>query len=115
MTMNFLPAELTVNCFCRFTVQVQVFFAINSYLVNYLVKCIKCFYQQCKIAFFDARVFNLFAKSYLTRNLDIVFKSNESSEKTAYNTRIIQVEHGLTPFTFLLLARDELLLIKTHR
>ena len=52
------------------------------------------FWQQCEMAFFDVRVFNPFAKSHLTRNLDAVFKSNESRKKSAYNSRIIQVEHG---------------------
>ena len=53
------------------------------------------------MAFFDVRVFNPFAKSHLARNLEAVFRSNESSKKTAYNTRVIQIEHGsFTPLVF---------------
>ena len=59
------------------------------------------FWQQCEMAFFDIRVFNPFAKSHLARKLDTVFRSNESSKKTAYNARVIQVEHGsFTPVVF---------------
>ena len=61
----------------------------------------RSFWQQCEMAFFDVRVFNPFAKSHLARNLEAVFRSNESSKKTAYNTRVIQIEHGsFTPLVF---------------
>ena len=36
------------------------------------------------MAFFDVRVLNPFTKSHLARNLNAVFRSNESSKKTAY-------------------------------
>ena len=46
------------------------------------------------MAFFDVRVFNPFAKSHLSSNLETVFKSNETAKKKEYNDRVIQVEHG---------------------
>ena len=47
------------------------------------------------------RVFNPFAKSHLTRKLETVFRSNETIKRTAYNARVIQVEHGsFTPVVF---------------
>ena len=52
------------------------------------------FWQQCEMAYFDVRVFNPFAKSHLKFPLDSVFRSNERIKKTAYNERVIQVEHG---------------------
>ena len=52
------------------------------------------FWQRCEMAFFDIRVFNPFAKSHLKNSLDSVFRSNETSKKKAYNSRVIQVEHG---------------------
>ena len=59
------------------------------------------FWQECEMAFFDVRVFNPFAKSHLARNLNAVFRSNESAKKTAYNSRVIQIEHGsFTPLVF---------------
>ena len=59
------------------------------------------FWQECEMAFFDVRVFNPFAKSHLARNLNAVFRSNESAKKTAYNTRVTQIEHGsFTPLVF---------------
>ena len=59
------------------------------------------FWQECEMAFFDVRVFNPFAKSHLTRNLNAVFRSNESAKKTAHNTRVTQIEHGsFTPLVF---------------
>ncbi len=41
------------------------------------------FWQQCEMVFFDISVFNPFAKSRLTRKLETVFRSNETSETTA--------------------------------
>ena len=52
------------------------------------------FWQQYEMAFFDVRVFNPFAKSHLSRNLDAVFRSNEAEKKTHYNDRVIRIEHG---------------------
>ena len=62
---------------------------------------VRGYWQPCEMAFFDTRVFSPFAKSHMTRNLDAVFKSNEASKKTAYNERIIRIEHGsFTPIVF---------------
>ena len=52
------------------------------------------FWQTCEMAFFDVRVFNPFAKSHKRHTLEAVFKQNETIKKTAYNDRVIQVEHG---------------------
>ena len=52
------------------------------------------FWQQYEMAFFDVRVFNPFAKSYLNSNLEAVFRSNEAAKKREYNERVIRVEHG---------------------
>lgn len=52
------------------------------------------FWQKYEMAFFDVRVFNPFAKSHLSRNLEAVFRTSETEKKTAYNDRIIKIEHG---------------------
>ena len=40
------------------------------------------------------KVFNPFAKSYINSKLESVFKNCETSKKTEYEQRIIQIEHG---------------------
>ena len=52
------------------------------------------FWQQYEMAFFDVRVFNPFAKTYMKQNLETVFKNAESEKKTDYNERVIRIEHG---------------------
>ena len=54
------------------------------------------FWQEHEMAFFDIRVFNPFAKSYLNQNqsLESVFRNHENQKKKSYNQRVIQVEHG---------------------
>ena len=52
------------------------------------------FWQRGAMAFFYVRVFNPFAKTHLNKNLETVFRSNESEKKNEYNERVIQVEHG---------------------
>ena len=52
------------------------------------------FWQQYEMAFFDVRVFNPFAKTYMKQNLENVFKTAESEKKTDYNERVIRIEHG---------------------
>lgn len=52
-------------------------------------------------AFFDVRVFNPFAHSYLSQRLPSAFVTNEKEKKRAYNSRVINVEHGsFTPLVF---------------
>ena len=55
------------------------------------------FWQEHEMAFFDIRVFNPFAKSYLNQNqsLESVFRSHKNQKKKSYNQRVIQVEHGM--------------------
>ena len=52
------------------------------------------FWQRGEKAFFDVRVFNPFAKSYLCRNLESLFKQHETEKKREYNDRVIRIEHG---------------------
>ena len=61
----------------------------------------KGFWQTHEMAYFDVKVFNPYAKSYINQNLDAVFRSGESSKKRAYNSRVIRIEHGtFTPLVF---------------
>ena len=46
------------------------------------------------MAYFDVKVFSPFAKSHMNSNLESLFKKNETSKKTMYNERVIQIEHG---------------------
>ena len=54
------------------------------------------FWQEHEMEFFDIRVFNPFAKSYLNQNqpLEAVFRNQDTQKKKTYNQRVIQVEHG---------------------
>ena len=52
------------------------------------------FWQRGEKAFFDVRVFDPFAKTHLCRNLESVFKQNETDKKREYNDRVIRIEHG---------------------
>ena len=59
------------------------------------------FWQRYAMAFFDVKVFNPFASTYLPRKLEAVFASKETEKRTAYNERCIQIEHGsFTPLVF---------------
>ena len=59
------------------------------------------FWQQYEMAYFDVKVFNPYAKSYMSQNLEAAFKMGENSKKRAYNTRVIRIEHGtFTPLVF---------------
>ena len=46
------------------------------------------------MAFFDIKVFNPFAKTYLNMKNEAAFNQNERGKKTSYNQRVIDVEHG---------------------
>ena len=52
------------------------------------------FWQRGELAFFDVRVFNPFAKTHLNTKLESAFERNETSKKTEYNERVINIEHG---------------------
>jgi len=52
------------------------------------------FWEEGVMAFFDVRVFNPFAKTHLKSKLSSAFERNETEKKTAYNQRVIEVEHG---------------------
>ena len=54
----------------------------------------RSFWQMHEMAFFDIRVFNPFAKSHINTNLEALFRSQEKIKKTAYNDRVIKIEHG---------------------
>ena len=52
------------------------------------------FWQMHELAFFDIKVFNPLARTYMNQSLDAAFKTNEKNKKRKYNNRIIQVEKG---------------------
>ena len=52
------------------------------------------FWQVHELAFFDIKVFNPLARTYMNQSLDAAFKANETMKKNKYNNRIIQVEKG---------------------
>ena len=52
------------------------------------------FWLEFQMAFFDIKIFNPFAKTYLNMNLDSAFRTNEKSKKREYNERVVRVEHG---------------------
>ena len=59
------------------------------------------FWQRGQRAFFDIKVFNPNARSYLGQSLQQQYKSHENGKKRAYNERILQVENGtFTPLVF---------------
>ena len=52
-------------------------------------------------AFFDVRVFNLFAQRYSRTKVEKCFLSNEKEKKRHYGERVLQVENGtFTPLVF---------------
>ena len=52
-------------------------------------------------AFFDVRVFNPLAQTYLGSTIETAHKTNEDGKKREYNDRILQIEHGsFTPLVF---------------
>ena len=54
-----------------------------------------------QMAFFDVRVFNPTAKTYLSSNLSTAHKANEQAKKRSYNKRILSVDQGsFTPLVF---------------
>ena len=52
------------------------------------------FWNKHEMAFFDVRIFNPFAKSYLNTKLETVFKQQEAEKKKEYGERIVRIEHG---------------------
>ena len=52
------------------------------------------FWQNSGMAFFDVRIFDLFANTHLKTTLDHNFQLKENLKKKAYNDRVIVVEHG---------------------
>ena len=54
-----------------------------------------------QMAFFDIRVFNPTAKTYLKSNLTAAHRSNEQQNKRSYNKSILTVDQGsFTPLVF---------------
>ena len=52
-------------------------------------------------AYFDVRVFNPFAQSHVTQNLEAVAKKQEKEKKDKYGLRILEIEKGtFTPLVF---------------
>jgi len=52
------------------------------------------FWNRGERAFFDVRVVNPFAQRHKQQKLENVLKNNEREKKTAYNSRVINIEHG---------------------
>ena len=52
------------------------------------------FWNRDEMAFFDVRIFNPFAKSYLNTKLDTLFRQKEDGKKTEYAELVIRIEHG---------------------
>ena len=52
------------------------------------------FWKRGEKVFSDVRVLNPFARTYLCRNLESLFKQNETDKKREYNDRVIRIEHG---------------------
>ena len=52
------------------------------------------FWERRKMAFFDIRAFNPYAKTHLNQNLNAAFTRNEREKKRQYNQRCIQNEHA---------------------
>ena len=53
------------------------------------------------MAFFDVRVFNPTAKSYLNSDLSTAHKTNEQTKKRSFNRRVLSVDQGsFTPLVF---------------
>ena len=62
---------------------------------------VRGFWQRGERAFFDVRIFNPFAPTHSSRELDTVFRSNEREKKRNYGRRVVEVEHGsFTPLVF---------------
>ena len=54
-----------------------------------------------QMAYFDVRVFNPTAKSYLNSELTTSHKTNEQTKKRSYNKRVLSVDQGtFTPLVF---------------
>ena len=59
------------------------------------------FWQRGQRAFFDIKVFNPNARSYLSQTLQQQYRNHENIKKRAYNERVLQVENGtFTPLIF---------------
>ena len=52
------------------------------------------FWNRDEMAFFDVRIFNPFAKSYLNTKIETVFRQQEAEKKREYGERVIRIEHG---------------------
>ena len=59
------------------------------------------FWTNGQRAFFDVRVFNLFAQRYVNSKVENCFKTNEREKKRHYGERVLQAENGtFTPLVF---------------
>ena len=59
------------------------------------------FWRNGQNAFLDVCLTNAEADSQIDRTVSAILRTHETKKKTAYNTRIIEIEHGtLTPIIF---------------
>ena len=56
--------------------------------------CARGFCQAGQMAFFDVKVFNPTAKSYVYQEISKTYAVNEREKKKLYNERTLQIEHG---------------------
>ena len=56
-------------------------------------------WTKSQMAFFDIRVFNPTAKTYLSSGLSTAHKTNEQAKKHLYNKRVLSVDQGSLVFT----------------
>jgi len=60
------------------------------------------FWVKGQMAYFDVKVFNPTAKSYLNQSLKAAHRSNEQMKKRSYNTRVNHIDQGtFTPLVFM--------------
>ena len=63
------------------------------------------FWSQGSKAYFDIRIFNPTAKTYMEQSLEHAYIANEKSKKREYNSRVLEVEHAtFTPLVFSILG-----------
>ena len=77
------------------------------------------FWQQYEMAYFDVKVFNPYAKSYINLPLESVFETGEKNKKKAYNARVIESNMARSPLGVLVMwwkwIRNRSFCVKTDR
>ena len=59
------------------------------------------FWVKGQVAYFDVKVYNPIAKTYLPKSLEAAHRANEQQKKRSYNKRVNHVDQGsFTPLIF---------------